>query len=254
MADTWCEIRMWNAIGVKTNSDIVSMLSAIPFFIWPFYKIPKDIPAELVAMQCCMCHLGFGTLIFHSGIPNPLNTSMDYYPMILTAMLLMYLYVSYLFRIKAKFFCTRILFASGWSSFVFTLLLSCWGLFLCYGIQSDFQRVVSQSFPGGQYLHWTNVLNIVMVFPVVVIFFYFSIYYLPIEYVYKAWLMLGVSEFFYFLNYLACQYSYWLGIFHGLYHVGMCVSLWYVACVGITLNGEWMLEGLRLQRIELNNV
>lgn len=254
MADTWCEIRMWKGIGVETKSEIMSMLSSIPFFIWPFYGVPRDIPFEMIMMQCCMCHIGLGTIVFHSGLPNPLNTLMDYYPMIMTSVLLMYIYVSYLFRIKAKFFFNKVVLESYLSMLLFVFCLTCWGLFLCYGIQSDFQAFVSDSFPGGKYLHWTNALNIIMVFPLILIFFYFSIYYLPLEYVYRAWLLLGVSEFFYFINYLACQYSYWLGIFHGVYHAGMCVALWYVACVGLTLRGEWELVGLKLQRIELNNV
>lgn len=227
MADTWCEKRMWKSVGWDTQCEIVSVLSSLPFFVWPFYGVPSDIPNELVVMQCCMCHLGFGTLIFHSGLANPLNTMMDYYPMILTAILLMYIYGSHLFSLRAKFFCTRLLFDCKRSVFAWLMILTCWGLFLCYGLHEDFAVLMGQLFPGGRYFHWTNALNVIMVFPMVMIFLYYSVYYLPINYVYRAWTLLAISEAFYFINYLACQYSYWLGIFHGVSPMDVFLCLFF---------------------------
>lgn len=252
MGDQWCEQRMWKSVGLSTECEIFSVISACLFFVWPFYKIPSQIPTELIAMQCCLCHVGIGTIAFHSGLNIPVGGLMDYYPMILTATLLIYMYLSYLAKIKAKFCCVKLLFDSKYSIFIWTMVISSWALFICYGLDSNFQNVLNQSFPGGQYFHWTNVINVVMVLPMIMIFLYFSMYYLPTEYVYRAWIMLAISELFYFINYLACQYSYWLGIFHGLYHMGMCVSIWYVACVGITLNGQWMMEGLFLKQLDFN--
>ena len=62
--------------------------------------------------------------------------------------------------------------------------------------------------------------------------------------------LLGIAMICYFVNYLGCQYSYSLAIFHGLYHVAMAFALWYIACMGVTLDDTWKLDWFVLSKVE----
>lgn len=246
---------MWQSIGVNTTCQIFSCLSSLSFFIVPFAGVPGDIPGRLVFVQCCMVQIGIGTIIFHSGIPeNPVYVIMDYYPMILIGAALMYLYVSCEFRIKHSSRVDQFFFESSFGMFIFFFLLTSWALLLLYLLDDEVMHILQRAFPDSQYISYYNTINIVLALPMVVVFLCYSFSRFTFAVYWKAWLFLLLAMACYFVNYLGCPHSYWLAIFHGVYHVLMSLALWYIACMAITIDTDWKLNWFVLSKVESNSL
>lgn len=252
MSDQWCEQRMWRAVGVDTKCEIVSLISALSFFIIPFRNIPRNIPGNLTLIQCCMCQIGLGTMIFHAGIPkNPLYVVMDYYPMILFGSGLLNLYISQEFKAKHNTYLGQLLFDATWSLFLWLILLTTWALMILYMLDDEMVNIMQDLYNNDEYLSWYNTINVVLVVPMLLVFAYYSYARFTFNVCVKAWALLVLAMAFYFANYLGCQYSYWLAIFHGLYHITMAFALWYIACMGVTLDDSWKLNWFTLTKVDM---
>jgi hypothetical protein len=210
--DQWCEIRMWQAVGVQTSVEILGVVSGVAFLVVPWYERPSVWTDLHVALYVVLCYLGAGTIVYHA-IPNTevggqaLIYMMDYVPMVLTCAFLSSLYLWHFAKMLYE-----------WAVFAVLSALVGWFLFLIMSV----------------YLVSVATRNAVMVAPPVLIFTTDSSFVLGSRSL-RVWALLVLSLVLWLINKELCARQYWLGTFHAIYHVLMAYALWGAGKLGIGL-------------------
>ena len=252
VVDPFCEKRFWADDQHKRPaiSNPVSACTGLVILLMATFthniRNPKQhrIPAtSITAFYLCRASLGVvgaGTIVFHSIDDtqtqfDKLNFRMcDWLPIVLMCSNILVLYFTRFERDSCE--CTLT------STFI---LMYLWACVLVLAVDSTTYEYLTlelnDSSGGGAQNNYGTIMNVVLLVPLGFTLAYASAFHFKLWDSVWVWGMIKMNLVLWVCNAYLCASNLWMSMFHAIYHATIAYTFLLAACLGMTLDGQWVL-------------